>query len=205
MRKTKSSIQNRVIYPVILRVPEENRGLHGREKVTYLSRHARVALGLSAEKSRMRLGELSKDDMGAPLPFEGNYWSISHKLTYVAAVVAPERIGIDIEEIRPCSRALEKRVADEIEWSFSPFESDTNKVFYRFWTAKEAVLKAAGTGFKGFSTCRIKRIIDDKRIVVNYLHADWVIEQLFFDDHIASVVQNAFHVRWTIFPLTPSP
>jgi len=198
-------IKNRTIYPVILPVPEEGKSLRRREKVVYLSRHARVALNLSAEKSRIRLGKLLKDADGTPLPSEGSYWSLSHKSDYVAAVVSTSRTGIDVEEIRPCSEALFKKVANDREWSLFDKTSDHSAHFFRCWTAKEAVLKATGTGFKGISKCRIERILDDTNLVINYMDLEWFIEHFFFNGHIASVVKNEFQIQWTVSSVPTSP
>jgi len=205
IKNQKSKIKNPTIYPVILPVPAEGRSLRRREKVVYLSRHARIALKLSAEKSRIRLGKLLKDAGGAPLPSEGSYWSLSHKSDYVAAVVSTARIGIDVEEIRSCSEALFKKVANDREWSLFDKTTDPVVHFFRCWTSKEAVLKATGTGFKGISKCRIERVLDDTNLVINYMDLAWFIEHFFFNGHIASVVKNEFQIQWTISSVPTSP
>jgi 4'-phosphopantetheinyl transferase len=191
-----SSIANPILYPVILAVPEKDRPLSGREMVGNLSRQARRALEISAQKNGIELTDLQKDENGAPLPFDGNYWSLTHKARYVGAVVARVRVGIDIEKIRPCSEGLFKKTAGSREWNLA----DTNSpvVFFRYWTSKESVLKAVGTGIKDLKKCRIARIIDDDNLVVQYQNKDWRIEHFFFDDHIASVVKNRCVVQWTI-------
>jgi len=191
-----NSIDNPIIYPVILSVPEKDRQLSGREKVASLSRHARQALEISARKSGIVLPELLKDQSGAPLPFNGTYWSLTHKIQYVGAVVASARTGIDIEQIRPCSNALFKKTADKTEWDLADNNSFT--LFFRFWTSKECVLKAAGTGIKDLSKCRIVEIIDDDNLLIDYQGQQWRIEHSFFDGHIASVVKNEFDIQWTI-------
>lgn len=190
------SIQNSTVYPVILAVPEQERCLRGRDRVKYLSEYARYALELSAEKSRIHIGDLLKDKNGAPLPFNGKYWSLAHKPEYVAGVVAPARIGIDLEEIRPCSEALFRKIAAENEWELTV--SDSINSFFRYWTSKEAVLKAAGTGLKGLSRCRIKRVLNDNHLIINYLDQEWAIEHIYFDRHIASVVENMFNIKWIL-------
>ena len=75
-------------------VPETVKDLTPKERVKFLSRQARRALELSAEKSGVRLGKLEQDGRNAPLPFEGVYWSITHKTEYVGGVIAPGRYGI---------------------------------------------------------------------------------------------------------------
>ncbi|MCD6391278.1 MAG: hypothetical protein J7L92_04730, partial [Dehalococcoidia bacterium] len=66
------------LFPVVMPVIKVGHKFSGKEKVDYLSQSAREALKLSAEKSGVRLGELLKDENGAPCPVAGNYWSLSH-------------------------------------------------------------------------------------------------------------------------------
>jgi len=193
---TKTGNSNLTIYPVILAVPEKERNLSGREKVAFLSRHARSALEISAQKGNIILGDLKKDENGAPLPFNGNYWSLTHKPNYVGGVIASSAVGIDIEEIRPCSAGLFKKTAGEKEWHLSDMDPDT--LFFRYWTSKETVLKASGIGIRDLSKCRVVQIIDDNHLIVDYEGRKWRIEHFFFDGHIASVVQNEFEIQWVL-------
>ena len=196
------TIRNPILYPVILAVPDKEQKLTGKEKVANLSNHARRALEISAQKSCIELGDLTKNENGAPLPFGGNYWSLTHKPRYVGGVIAPTQIGIDIEKIRPCSEALFRKTANESEWGLS--DADSFKLFFRYWTSKESVLKASGTGIRDLSKCRIVQIIDHNHLVINYEDRKWLIEHFYFDGHIASVVKNDFDVEWTIEPTTKS-
>ena len=184
-----------ILFPVILAVPDNIQHLTGRKKVSFLSKHARKALEISAQKSHVRLRNLKKNEKGVPLPFNGNYWSLTHKSKYVAAVIASTPIGIDIEKIRPCSKALFRKTAHDREWELS--DTDPFILFYRYWTSKESVLKASGTGIRDLSKCRIVRIVDDNHLVIDYRNQKWLIEHFYFDEHIASVVKNDFHVEWT--------
>ena len=196
------TIRNPILYPVILAVPDKEQKLTGREKVANLSNHARRALEISAQKSCIELGDLTKNENGAPLPFGGNYWSLTHKPRYVGGVIAPTQIGIDIEKIRPCSKALFRKTANESEWGLS--DAGSFKLFFRYWTSKESVLKASGTGIRDLSKCRIVQIIDHNHLVINYEDRKWLIEHFYFDGHIASVLKNDFDVEWTIEPTTKS-
>ena len=203
IRNPGSETRDLIIYPVILAVPNQKQQLTGREKVSFLSRHARKALEISAQKRQIQLGDLKKNENGVPLPFDGNYWSVTHKTEYVAGVIARERIGIDLEKIRPFKQALYKKAACDSEWGLS----DTDKIalFFRYWTSKESVLKASGTGIRDLLKCRIKRIIDDRHLVVNYRKYDWVVEHFYFNGHIASVVKNNVDVKWAFFADTSLP
>lgn len=184
------------IYPVILAVPEKIRQLTGKNRVLNLSKHARQALEISAGKSSIHLGDLLKDKSGAPLPFNGTYWSLTHKPDYVGGVVASTRIGIDIERIRPCSEALFSKTAGEKEWSL--VNTDPIKLFFRYWTSKESVLKAAGAGLKDLSKCTIAKVIDEENLFIDYGGEKWLVEHFYFDGHIASVTKNSFNIKWSL-------
>jgi 4'-phosphopantetheinyl transferase len=197
IRNPKPETRNLIIYPVILAVPNQKQQIRGREKVSFLSRHARRALEISAQKRQIQLGELKKNENGVPLPFNGNFWSVTHKTGYVAGVISRERIGIDLEKIRSVKEGLYRKTAHDSEWALS--DTDDPVLFFRYWTSKESVLKASGTGIRDLLKCRIKRIIDDRHLVVSYQARHWHIEHFYFNGHIASVVKNNVNVEWVIF------
>jgi 4'-phosphopantetheinyl transferase len=198
-----SLFPNRTLFPVILPVPAEFHDYKPRDRVVYLSRHARRALKLAAEKSGVRLGELVKDDNGVPQPFNGVHWSISHKTQYVCGVVAPLPIGIDVERVRNFSAGLYQKTATDEEWALADMETDAVMAFFRYWTAKEAVLKATGIGIKDLLKCRVHRIVDDVHLQIQYDGQDWLIEHFFFNDHVASIVKGDFRIQWIINPINP--
>ena len=189
-----SKHESQTLYPIILAVPAEVKELTPKERVKFLSRHARRALQMSADKSRVRLDELQQDERNAPLPFQGTYWSVTHKNEYVGAVVSPSATGIDIEKISPRAKSLFRKTAGEAEWALA---DKTDSTFFCYWTAKEAVLKAAGVGLKDLSKCRISRIVDAHHLDIEYDGKRWQIEHRFFNNHIASIVKNEFEIQWT--------
>ena len=192
------STRNQILHPVILPVPEQVQEFKPKDRVIFLSRHARRALAKSADRSAIRPGELLKDDNGMPLPFDGTFWSITHKTHYVGGVVAPTPIGIDIERIRDFSRGLFRKTAADQEWALANTEEKSLLTFFRFWTSKEAVLKATGIGIKDLLKCQVHQILDERHLVIHYEGKDWLIEHFFFDRHIASIVQNSFHIDWAV-------
>jgi 4'-phosphopantetheinyl transferase len=196
IRNPKSNIPNSTIFPVILVVPDEVGDFKPRDRVKFLSRHARLALKISALKSNMRLGELKQDDNGAPLPSNSIYWSISHKTHYVGGVVAPAPIGIDIERIRECSRGLFAKTAGDREWALAGNEKKSLVTFFRYWTSKEALVKTSGIGLKDLLKCQVIRIIDDRHLKIHYSGRNWLIEHFYFDHHIASITQNSYQIEW---------
>ena len=196
IRNPQSQIPNLTIYPVILAVPDEVADFKPRDRVKFLSRHARLALKRSAQKSSLPLGELKQDENGAPLPSNSVYWSITHKTQYVGGVVAPAPIGIDIERIRECSPGLLAKTAGDAEWALADMENTALITFFRYWTAKEALVKTSGTGLKDLLKCQVTRIIDDRHLDINYSGRPWRIEHFFFDRHIASITQDSCQIEW---------
>jgi 4'-phosphopantetheinyl transferase len=195
-----NSFHKNTLFPVILPVPPEVHEFEPRQRVVFLSRHARQALKISAQKCGVRIGDPVKDDNGVPQPFDGNHWSISHKTRYVCGVAAPAPIGIDIERVRDFSEGLFKKTAVESEWALANMATGSVKAFFRFWTAKEAVLKATGIGIRDLLKCRVHQILDDHHLQIKYDDRDWLIEHFFFEDHVASIVKSSFQIEWVVEP-----
>jgi 4'-phosphopantetheinyl transferase len=193
-----SPFRTQTIYPVILAVPEEVVDFKPRDRVKFLSRHARQALTLSAQKSNMPLGELKQDENGAPLPSDDIYWSITHKTQYVGGVVAPAPIGIDIERIRECAPGLFAKTAGEREWALADPDKEPLRTFFRYWTSKEALVKTSGSGLKDLLRCQVTQIIDDRHLQIRYADRQWRIEHFYFDQHIASITQDTYQIEWEL-------
>lgn len=185
----------RALYPVILAVPGAIAAWKGRRHVQALSRLARAAARRSAHRSGGTLGRLEQDRDGVPLPSNGWHWSVAHKPSYVAGVVGPGPLGIDIEPL--CRRApgLMAKIADREEWRLG--DEDEWRLFYRFWTAKEAVLKAVGMGLKGLSDCRVVRIDGALRMTVAYGGRMWTVRQSLRHGHLAAITSGSLPVCWS--------
>lgn len=183
------------LFPVIMSVSQADQALKGREKVVCLSRLARVALQRSCQISSLTLPGLPKDDDGVPLPVGGVYWSLSHKTEVVGGVAATQPVGLDLETFRPINPALMDRVADADEWRLAE-AGRSQEDFFRFWTAKEAVLKATGKGFVGISRCRVTEIIDSQNMLLTFDGHPWPVTHLRFGDHLAAITAHHFSVEW---------
>jgi 4'-phosphopantetheinyl transferase len=176
-------------------VPPSIRKLEGTEMVKALRSAAEKALAHSATYSEVALGSLTRKENGAPVPCNGIFWSLSHTPDYVAAVNAPYPVGIDIEKIAPVSDSLMQQIAGEGEWALAP--EMTTALFYRYWTAKEAALKAVGIGLAGLSKCRVKELIDGNQLILQYGSEQWQVSSLFeIDGFITSVTARSYDLSW---------
>ena len=185
------------IFPVILPVSGTDQLLTGRDKVKALSHLARTALMKSCEKSGLRMDAFPKDEKGVPIPIGDVHWSLTHKSDMVGGVAALLPVGMDLETIRPVNDALLAKVADNDEWRL--VGGDRQRAFFRFWTAKEAVLKAVGKGMVGLSNCRVVEVVDDTRMTLTYDGSRWPVAHFWFDGHVAALTARHFSVIWTLF------
>ena len=185
------------LFPVVMPVIEAAHKPLGKDKVDHLSLIAREALRLSAERTGVLLGEVLKDEKGVPCPVSGIHWSLSHKPKYVAAVVSRDKVGIDVEEMKPRPESLFARVASNEEWRLKDRSRDA---FFCYWTAKEAVLKAIGIGIGGLKTCRITSVPDENHITLNYKGQSFLVEQLRYENHIISILKDDNQIEWVVLP-----
>jgi 4'-phosphopantetheinyl transferase len=184
-----------VLHPVLLAVSAADQRLVRRAKVEALRRRAREAAVLSARYGGCRLGRLEKDEAGVPLPSNGLHWSLSHKECMVAAVVSPHPVGIDLERLAPVYAPLYDRIASAAEWALASQRSET--LFFRYWTAKEAVLKAVGKGLTGLERCRVQAIVDDDHLRLEYEQNLWgVTHRWIGEDHLATVTSDGVILHW---------
>jgi len=183
-----------MLYPVILPVSPEVRQLSGADRARALSRIARRALDVCGEKSGLKTGDLVKNAQGAPMPNNGVYWSVTHKPEYAAGMLGLSPIAIDLEKIRPVHQGLYRKVADDAQWALD--DSDPLIRFFRFWTAKEAVLKACGTGLRDLSECRIEKVSGPDRLIVRYQKKYWSVFHIFFDGHVAAATGRNIEICW---------
>ena len=183
-----------MLHPVVLAVPDTMLTWTGRRKVLALSRLARAAARQSARRAGGLLGRLAKNSDNVPLPSNGWHWSVAHKPAFVAGVAGSAPLGIDIEPIQPRSRGLLDKIADPEEWRLG--DEDEWHLFFRFWTAKEAVLKAVGMGLKGLSRCRVLAIDDPCCMTLTYEGKTWTVHQSMRHGHLAAVASDGLSMRW---------
>ncbi|WP_236843513.1 4'-phosphopantetheinyl transferase family protein [Bradyrhizobium icense] len=131
------------------------RFLHVEDRMSYLAAHAGVRLmlgrlvGQRAEALRFQPSEHGKPMLvAAPVEID---FSLSHARGAVAVAAAGMPIGVDIESLREiadmdsvCEIVL---AAEEREVLRNAPAALRSRLFLRYWTLKEALLKAAALGF----------------------------------------------------------
>ena len=177
-------MQMAALNPVILPVPIRHRQWAGPSTAAALSAVARDALARSAGLSGAVLGTLQKDDTGAPQPANRWHWSLSHKRTYAGGVVSRQPVGFDIEHPREVHPGLYDRTATMVEWELVARNIEN---LFRFWTAKEAVMKAAGTGLRDLSNCRVITVSGADAMRVGLHGKTYSVAHSWFDGHVAAV------------------
>ncbi|MCO5234102.1 MAG: 4'-phosphopantetheinyl transferase superfamily protein [Chitinophagales bacterium] len=82
-------------------------------------------------------------------------FNISHSGEYVALLIAEEECGIDIEQHREINISIFKRQFTDTEFDTINNSSNSVKEFFKFWTIKEAAIKADGRGMAVLSNVQI--------------------------------------------------
>ncbi|MGN0621070.1 MAG: 4'-phosphopantetheinyl transferase family protein [Porcipelethomonas sp.] len=74
------------------------------------------------------------------------YFNISHCPKGCICAVSDREIGVDIQDIRPFSWNIAKRVCCERELKILQNATDKDKTFTKIWAMKESYLKMTGNG-----------------------------------------------------------
>ncbi len=97
--------------------------------------------------SREMLNEIQYTKYDRPFLAGGIDFNISHSGKAVVCVITQNGdIGADIEEINPIELKYFTRQFTERELAIIRNANDSDREFYRWWTRKEAIIKADGMG-----------------------------------------------------------
>ncbi|RCJ14501.1 4'-phosphopantetheinyl transferase [Nostoc sp. ATCC 43529] len=108
-------------------------------------------LGIQASEVKFNYQQRGKPVLAETFAKSGLKFNLSHSQELgLCAVNCQREIGVDLEYIRPVSdlEALAKRffLAREYEMLRSLSSNQQQEAFFRYWTCKEAYLKATGDG-----------------------------------------------------------
>jgi 4'-phosphopantetheinyl transferase len=116
-------------------------------------------------------------EAGKPSVREGfrHHFNLSHSGPCVAVAVADGEVGVDIERHRvvPAAASLVERVFHRNEQQWLARQPDAVAAFFRLWTLKEALLKAAGTGFSHPPEQLCWDGLDDDRASASFAGRRW--------------------------------
>lgn len=105
--------------------------------------HALKQLGYSKDI----LKNLKYNQYGRPnLPVDVDF-NISHSGDHVLVAISESlQVGVDVEEIHPVLYKEFTQVMSEAQLKFIEVHPNPTKCFYNYWTVKESIIKAIGTG-----------------------------------------------------------
>lgn len=117
----------------------------------------------------------------------------------LCAITCENLIGVDLEYIRPISdlESLAKRFFSHREYeSIKAISSNKQQeTFFRYWTCKEAYLKATGDGLVKLEETEVNLISDDESELL--VRGNWTLRELNVADNFAgAVVVNGSDISW---------
>lgn len=80
------------------------------------------------------------------------HFNISHCLKGCICAVSDREIGVDIQDIRPFSWDIAKRVCCDNELKMLECADDKARLFTKIWAMKESYVKMTGEGIAGISS-----------------------------------------------------
>lgn len=108
-----------------------------------------LRLALEKMGSTARLDDLRYTPQNKPYFPAGPHFNISHSGNRVVCLLSTQgRVGIDIEATTPISFDDFQTQFTPKEWAVIRNSPDPIAAFYRFWTAKESLIKADGRGLE---------------------------------------------------------
>jgi len=107
-------------------------------------------------------GTILRDSYGKPY-LDGNpfYFNVSHTQDYAFIGISQTPIGVDIEKVLEERVISDTPLMSESEHQVIKNAPDKADAFFSFWCAKEALLKARGTGFQ---TRSVPTLVSDAEV-----------------------------------------
>lgn len=119
------------------------------------------------------------------------HFNISHSGSWVVCVVDDNKIGVDVEIVRPINFIIAKKFFSQKEYTYLLNQNEKMKLkyFYRLWTLKESYIKAEGKGmsiplnsFTINETNNCIQVYDDGKL------QDYVFHQSFLDSNTSFAI-----------------
>ena len=156
------------------------------------------------------------DPPGAKPHLEGQQGTLSFSVSHsvdraLIALCDGGRVGVDLERVEPVPSALLETALTEAErqWIAGLPEAVRHRAFYQFWTRKEALLKAVGTGL-ATDMKEVRLSATDPPRLLDWPHGpacDWQLRNLFVGadwEAVAVVEAQERAVRMRLHPPHPA-
>lgn len=88
--------------------------------------------------------------------FNGIHFNISHSGSMAMCAVSDSPVGADVEQIKPYSDAVAKRIMSDEERRFYLCSPDKQTLFFQIWTLKESYLKYTGAGLTALKSVTVR-------------------------------------------------
>lgn len=164
-----STVNHLALEPALLQFPQAVREtirsyVFPQDAAASLLGRLLVLKGLEQAGLDVRWADMGITEKDRPF-LPGSSWdfNISHAGDYVVAILAKERVGIDIERFRKVRLEIFNRQFSEAEWAIIHSSPQPELQFIKFWSIKEAAIKADGRGVAVLSQTRI---LDEQRVSV---------------------------------------
>jgi 4'-phosphopantetheinyl transferase len=117
-------------------------------------------------------------------PLSAPGFNLSHSGDLLAIAVAGAEVGVDVERLRPMAHLDEvaRHVFHPRELRWLARQPQALPAFFRLWTLKEALLKAAGTGFSHPAKLLCWQELDAPRPIAAFGGRAWVGATRAIDD-----------------------
>lgn len=183
-----------MLHAVLISIPDNDRSVPGRERMRRQREAAAQALDESARRSGLPRLRWERDGAGVPVFELGVCWSLSHKTSVAAGVVATTPVGIDVEVIEPRNPGLWEYVASNWEQALLPDRDWAT--FFRLWTAKEAVLKANRVGLSKLDACRLIASPTQSCATLTFEETPWTVTFFASERILAALAHKCAEVTW---------
>ncbi|GMU37767.1 MAG: 4'-phosphopantetheinyl transferase superfamily protein [Phycisphaerae bacterium] len=183
-----------MLHAVLISIPDNDRSVPGRERMRRQREAAAQALDESARRTGLPVLRWERDAAGVPVFEQGVCWSLSHKTSVAAGVVATRPVGIDVEVIEPRNPGLWEYVASAREQTLLPHRDWAT--FFRLWTAKEAVLKANRVGLSKLDACRLVASPTLSGAALTFEQSLWLVTFFASERILTAVAHKGAEVAW---------
>jgi 4'-phosphopantetheinyl transferase len=162
------------------------------QQACLLARHL-ILLGMSMFDTDVDLENVEISDLGRPsLPGRVDF-NISHTNGLVACAFALQmQVGLDVEFLRPLPLADFDLFFSQGERELIASSADQERALIEFWTFKEAICKAAGTGILNDLPEIRSNALRRGELSISHAGKAWQVRQLDFGtDHAAAIAYES--------------